>query len=98
MQANITPQHGRVFTLKTLPEKGITFSPNHIRRLVAAGRFPKPFRLSERRPAWSEATLDRWIAAREAERDEGAVEWPANVRLGSPDAEESSCKKTRDDA
>jgi hypothetical protein len=45
---------GRVFTFDTLPEKGIPFSKNHIRRLVAKGKFPAPFYLSERRPAWSE--------------------------------------------
>ena len=61
-----TPQpKGRLYTFSTLREKGIQFVPNHIRRLVAAGKFPKPFYLSERRPAWTEATLDAWIAERE---------------------------------
>ncbi len=63
------PPKGRIFTLGTLRDKGVPFSKNHIRRLVRMGRFPKPFRLSERRPAWTEAQLDAWVSAREAERD-----------------------------
>jgi prophage regulatory protein len=61
---------GRVYTFDTLREKGIPFSKNHIRRLVAKGKFPAPFYMSERRPAWSEAQLDAWIIEREVERDE----------------------------
>jgi hypothetical protein len=34
------PPLGRVFTYKTLPMKGIDYHPNHIRRLVHAGKFP----------------------------------------------------------
>jgi prophage regulatory protein len=58
---------GRVFTFKTLPEKGIDFHPNHVRRLVRAGRFPKPIYLSWRRPVWLEDELDRWIDGKIAE-------------------------------
>ena len=60
---------GRLYTYKTLAEKGVVYSRNHIRRLVEAGKFPQPFYLSERRPAWTEAALDEFIAKREAERD-----------------------------
>ena len=57
-----TPEpKGRIYTFKTLCEKGIPYRPIHIRRLVKAGKFPPPFYMSERRPAWSEATLDAWI-------------------------------------
>lgn len=52
---------GRLFTFQTLPEKGISFTPNHIRRLVKAHKFPAPFYLSERVPAWTESALDAWI-------------------------------------
>jgi prophage regulatory protein len=37
--------------------------------LVAAGRFPKPVKLSERSSAWVVTEVDCWIAARIAERD-----------------------------
>jgi predicted DNA-binding transcriptional regulator AlpA len=53
---------GRIFTYETLPEKGISYSSNHIRRLVRKRKFPAPFYMSERRPAWTEAALDEWIA------------------------------------
>jgi predicted DNA-binding transcriptional regulator AlpA len=52
---------GRIFTLRTLPEKGISFSNQHLRRLIRLGKFPPPFYLSDRRPAWTEAALDAWI-------------------------------------
>ena len=36
---------GRLYTLSTLRDKGIKFVPNHIRRLVKKGRFPRPLYL-----------------------------------------------------
>jgi len=68
-----TRSPGRIFTFETLPEKGIHLHRNYIRRLVAAGKFPKPFYLSERRPAWTEAALDEFIAEKEAEREANRV-------------------------
>jgi predicted DNA-binding transcriptional regulator AlpA len=59
----------RIFTLDTLPEKGITFNRNYLRRLWQTGKFPRPFYLSARRPAWTESTLDAFLAEREADRD-----------------------------
>ena len=53
---------GRIFTFETLPEKGIDYSRNHVRRLIKKGKFPPPFYLSERVPAWTERTLDQWIS------------------------------------
>lgn len=35
-------------------------------RLVAAGKFPSPIRLTERRLAYSESTVEEWMAEREA--------------------------------
>ena len=63
---------GRIFTYETLPEKGIDYSRNHIRRLIKDGKFPKPFYPSERVPAWTERTLDQWISDCEAEHASGA--------------------------
>ena len=34
---------GRIYTFGTLPEKGIRYSSNHIRRLVAQGKFSQAF-------------------------------------------------------
>lgn len=36
---------------------------------MAAGRFPKPIRISERSVAWIESEVADWLAARVAERD-----------------------------
>jgi prophage regulatory protein len=66
---------GRIYTLKTLPEKGITYSSVHLHRLIRAGKFPPPFYMSERRPAWTEATLDEWITKRQAKREVERAEY-----------------------
>ena len=59
---------GRVFTFRTLSEKGIDYHPNHVRRLVHAGKFPKPIYLGPRKPAWLEDELDAWIDAKIAKQ------------------------------
>ena len=65
---------GRVFTLATLREKGVIFHPNHVRRLVAEGKFPPPFYMTARRPAWTEAALDEWLEQLETARASGAID------------------------
>jgi predicted DNA-binding transcriptional regulator AlpA len=54
----------RLLTLNELPEKGIRFSISHLRNLMAAGKFPKPIKLSPRKSVWAESTIDSWIAGR----------------------------------
>jgi predicted DNA-binding transcriptional regulator AlpA len=54
------------------PLKGISYSREHIRRLVNAREFPAPMKLGRRsnaRLAWSEEEVDQWLADRLAERD-----------------------------
>jgi prophage regulatory protein len=58
-----------IISSEDLPAKGITFTARYRRRLIEAGKFPKPFRLGERRLAWIEEEIDQWIAARVAARD-----------------------------
>lgn len=41
-------------------------------RMVAAGDFPRPIRLTERASAWSSAAVDAWIASKIAASDQGA--------------------------
>jgi prophage regulatory protein len=41
-----------------------------IASLVAAGKFPKPVKLSERRIAWIAEEVAEWQAARVADRDQ----------------------------
>jgi predicted DNA-binding transcriptional regulator AlpA len=58
----------RLITQKQLPEKGINYHPNHIRRMWHQGKFPRPVYISERRFAWPEEVIDRWIDAKIAEQ------------------------------
>ena len=55
----------------TSPRKALRFpkvadktglSRTHIYRLIQAGKFPPPFKLSERISAWDEAVIDAWLA------------------------------------
>jgi len=54
-------------------EKGLTYSRDHLRRMVKAGKFPRPIPLSESRIAWDEAEIDAWLKARAAEREKAAA-------------------------
>jgi prophage regulatory protein len=59
----------RVITYKDLkPLKGIPFSREHLRRLEAAGRFPKRIRLTEGGDynGYVEKEIDEYLAARAA--------------------------------
>lgn len=59
--ARAKPVNNRLFTPRDLPDKGIYFHPNYLRKLINAGKFPKPIRLSVRKIAWRESDLDAWI-------------------------------------
>lgn len=43
---------------------GVPYSPQHIARLEAAGRFPKRIKLGENRVAWLQAEVEKWIEER----------------------------------
>ena len=47
----------------------VIFSPQHIARLEAAGRFPKRVRLGQCRVGWVESEVLEWLEARIRERD-----------------------------
>lgn len=55
---------GRYLTLKDLPEKGICYHVNHLRRMWGDGRFPQPIHLSPRKLAWAESVIDAWLASK----------------------------------
>jgi prophage regulatory protein len=40
--------------------------------MIKQGRFPKPFKLSERSIGWTSQEIDDWITARSASRPEAA--------------------------
>jgi hypothetical protein len=58
------PIADRLLTPNDLPDKGICYHLNHLRKLWKAGRFPRPIKLSPRKIAWREADLDSWIASK----------------------------------
>ncbi|MBC7950648.1 MAG: AlpA family phage regulatory protein [Rhodospirillaceae bacterium] len=48
---------------------GIPYTPQHIGRLEAAGRFPKRVQLGPNRVAWLLFEVDAWLNKRIANRD-----------------------------
>ena len=48
---------------------GIPYTPQHIGRLEAAGKFPKRVRLGPNRVAWLLFEVDAWLSERIAFRD-----------------------------
>lgn len=51
---------------------GIPYSPQHIARLEAAGKFPKRIRLGQNRVAWLLKEVEEWLDERIAKRDANA--------------------------
>lgn len=60
----VKPAGTRYLTLKDLPEKGICYHVNHLRRMWGDGRFPPPVHLSPRKLAWAESVIDAWLASK----------------------------------
>jgi len=48
---------------------GIPYSPQHIARLEAAGKFPKRIQLGPNRVVWLISEIEKWIEERSALRD-----------------------------
>lgn len=48
---------------------GIPYTPQHIARLEAAGKFPKRVRLGANRVAWLLSEVDAWVRERITVRD-----------------------------
>jgi len=42
----------------------VPYSQNHVRRLEAAGLFPKRIQIGANRVAWNRAEIEAWIDAR----------------------------------
>jgi prophage regulatory protein len=57
----------RALRLHKVAEK-TGLSKTHLYRLIKAGKFPQPTKLSERISAWDEASVDAWLI----EKFEGA--------------------------
>lgn len=55
----------RYLLLKRVQER-VPYSKTTIYRLINAGEFPKPIRLGANRVAWSEKSIDSWLAGKVA--------------------------------
>ncbi len=56
---------------------GIPYSPQHIARLEAAGRFPRRIRLGQNRVVWLVSEVEAWLDERIATRDAIATTDPS---------------------
>jgi prophage regulatory protein len=54
---------------KTQVRDMVLYSPAHIARLEADGRFPKRVKIGNGRVGWVDREVEDWILARIAERD-----------------------------
>jgi len=52
-----------------LRKKGIRFSRQWLRKLIAAGKFPKPINMGAQSIGWVSTEIDAWIGARIQARD-----------------------------
>jgi prophage regulatory protein len=53
--------HKQVLRIKDVMAR-TAFSKSHVYRLVNAGKFPAPIKISERIIAWDESEVDNWLA------------------------------------
>jgi prophage regulatory protein len=63
----------RYLSYRDLNERGIPYHEVHIRRLVKAGRFPRPVAIGPGRVGFVEDEVDDWMRQRVAERDAAAT-------------------------
>lgn len=57
---------------KTQVREMVLYSPAHIARLEADGKFPKRVRIGSGRVGWVDLEVEDWLRARIAERDRGS--------------------------
>jgi predicted DNA-binding transcriptional regulator AlpA len=58
----------KLLDFEALETKGVRFSDTHLRRLIRAGKFPKPIKIGCR-DHWDEAEIDQHISDQLAQRD-----------------------------
>jgi prophage regulatory protein len=54
----------RFLSVPDLRERGIDLSRVQLWRMIKAGEFPRPVRLTKQRSAWRETEIDQWMATR----------------------------------
>lgn len=63
----------KLLSFADLPDRGISYSRQHVYKLIAADKFPKPIKLGEQRVAFVESEIDAWIKSKIAARDAEAA-------------------------
>jgi predicted DNA-binding transcriptional regulator AlpA len=63
----------RLLSLAQVQQRGIPYCRDHLRRLVRAGKFPRPVEVGPGRIAWVEEEVDAYIEQVVAKRDEQAA-------------------------
>jgi prophage regulatory protein len=58
----------RLLSYHQLRDRGVPYTREHLRRLIADNRFPAPVALSNKRIAWVESEVSDWIADLAARR------------------------------
>ena len=67
-------EHQRILSYSNLQElKGIRFSRQWIRKLIAAGKFPRSIKVGEATTGFLETEIDEWISDCVRQRDEAAA-------------------------
>jgi prophage regulatory protein len=61
--------------------KGIPYTEQHLRRLIARGLFPAPIELSEQRVGFLESDIDEWIASRPRKKTAVATDAEAAAKI-----------------
>ena len=64
----------QLVSFEELKAMGISFSTQHLNRLIKAGEFPRAIKLGparNSRKAWLKTDIDAWISDRIAQRDAG---------------------------
>ena len=76
------------FLRKAVAADRVGYHPEHLMRLVRAGKFPKPVLLGPRTVVFLEDEVTEWQKARIAERDAGAAnQRPRGLRNRAKDAD-----------
>jgi predicted DNA-binding transcriptional regulator AlpA len=59
----------KILNQRDLSSKGISWSREHCRRMWEAGKFPRPFKLTDNgRNVWREDEIDAWLEERASRR------------------------------
>ena len=76
-------------------QKGIPYCRDHLRRLVKAGRFPRPIELGARRIAWSEEEVNSHIEQLVAKRNAAPEPKPVNKEGKLPSRGRGGSRRVR---